>query len=84
MLEDMIEQAKLIKEGYIKLVKNALKYNLRDNYLVGIYEESANKAKEQTVNTVTTEKIKQKEKSSSRHSTAKCRIDKLQMKNPTA
>ena len=71
-LEDMIEQAKLIEEDYIKsadedigfsLVKNVLKYNPRDNYLVGIYEESANKAKEQTVNTVTT-KIKRKEKSS--------------------
>ena len=50
----MIEQAKLIEEDYIKsadedidfsLVKNVLKYNPRDNYLVGIYEESANKAK---------------------------------------
>ena len=70
-LEDMIEQAKLIEEDYIKsadedigfsLVKNVLKYNPRDNYLVGIYEESANKAKEQTVNTVMTEKLNKKQR----------------------
>ena len=39
-----------------------LKYNPRDNYLVGIYEEYANKAKEQTVNTVMTEKLNEKKR----------------------
>ena len=70
-LEDMIEQAKLIEEDYIKsadedigfsLVKNVLKYNPRDNYLVGIYEESVNKTKEQTVNAVTAEKLNEKKR----------------------
>ena len=39
-----------------------LKYNPRDNYFIGIYEESANKAKEQTVNTVATEKLNEKKR----------------------
>ena len=66
----MVEQAKLIEEDYIKsadkdigfsLAKNVLKYyNLRDTYSVGIYEESANKTKEQTVNTVMTEILNEK------------------------
>ena len=39
-----------------------LNYNTRDNYLVEIYEESTNKAKEQTVNTVATEKLNEKKR----------------------
>ena len=71
MLEDMIEQAKLIGEDYIKsadtdigfsLVKNVLKYNPQDNYLVGIYKESTNKTNEQTVKTVATEKLNEKKR----------------------
>ena len=58
----MTNQAKLFEEDFIKsadedtgfhLVKNALKYNPRDNSLVGIYEEQmANKTKKATINTV--------------------------------
>ena len=64
--EEMIDQAKLIEEDFIKsadedtgfhLVKNALKYNPRVNYLVGIYEEqTTNKTKTTTINTVLEEK----------------------------
>ena len=39
-----------------------LKYNPRDTYLVRIYKESAIKAKEQTINTVATEKLNEKKR----------------------
>ena len=65
----MIDQAKLIEQDFIKsadedtgfhLVKNTLKYNPRDNYLVVIYkEQTANKTKAATINTVLGEKEQQ-------------------------